>query len=211
MKLPSLSQAIAYLEEAERLNPGPWVRHSQVMAEAASLLAARLPRLDPEDARVLGLLHDIGRRNGVSGMRHIIDGFDFIEAEGFSDVARVCLTHSFPLQDVRGASAAWDCTPEQIDFIRSYLGSIEYNYYDRLMQLCDSLALPAGCCLIEKRLVDVAIRYGAFDLMIAKWQAIFRIKDDFERELGGSIYRILPGVVENTFDWHDWQLKGQGI
>ena len=31
---------------------------------------------------------------------------------------------------------------------------------DRLVQLCDALCLPAGFCLMEKRPVDVAVRYG---------------------------------------------------
>lgn len=201
MELPSLSQALAYLEEASQMNPGPWVQHSHVMAEAASTLAARLPGLDPKAARILGLLHDIGRRAGVSGMRHILDGYQFMQSEGYDDVARICLTHSFPLQDARGASAVWDCTPDQIVFITAYLEKVQYTGYDRLIQLCDALALPTGCCLIEKRLVDVALRYGSFELMIPKWQMIFQIKNDFEKVMGQSIYRILPGVVENTFDF----------
>lgn len=32
-----------------------------------------------------------------------------------------------------------------------------YDDYDRLVQLCDSLALPSGFCLLEKRFVDVAL------------------------------------------------------
>ena len=76
---------------------------------------------------------------------------------------------------------------------------IDYDRYDRLIQLCDSLALPSGFCLMEKRLVDVVMRYGTNPLTIPKWKAYFTIKDDFEGEIGGSIYALLPGVVENTF------------
>jgi hypothetical protein len=61
--------------------------------------------------------------------------------------------------------------------------------------------LPSCFCLLEKRLVDVAVRYGAFDFMIPKWQMLFQIKDQFEKVLGYSIYKLLPGVVENTFDF----------
>jgi hypothetical protein len=65
--------------------------------------------------------------------------------------------------------------------------------------LCDSLALPSGFCLMEKRMVDVVMRYGTKPLTVPKWKAFFAIRDDFEREIGQSVYNLLPGVVENTF------------
>jgi hypothetical protein len=53
--------------------------------------------------------------------------------------------------------------------------------------------------LIEKRLVDVALRHGFNSMTQAKWRAIFDLERDFSAALGESIYRVLPGVVENTF------------
>ncbi len=41
-----------------------------------------------------------------------------------------------------------------------FLAKTEYDDYDRLLQLSDALALPDGLCLIEKRLVDGALRHG---------------------------------------------------
>ena len=70
MRIPDRYQAELWLQEAGELNPGPWVAHSRYVAEAARNIAARLPTLDVEAAYVLGLLHDIGRRAGVTGMRH---------------------------------------------------------------------------------------------------------------------------------------------
>ena len=80
-----------------------------------------------------------------------------------------------------------------------YLDTIEYTWYDLTIQLCDSLALPGGFCLMEKRLVDVVRRYGFNDYTLLKWQAYFDVKDTIEQAAGCSIYRLLPGVVENTF------------
>ena len=198
--LPSLQQAKAYLEAGERRNPGGWVAHSVHVAEAAAAIAARHPRLDPQAARVLGLLHDIGRREGLTGMRHVLDGYRFLLREGFPDAARICLTHSFPIPDVYAGSSEWDCTPEELHFVQDYLDRTTFDEYDRLFQLCDSLALPTGFCLLEKRWVDVLIRYENFNrFTIPKWKAIFRIKSDFENTIGCSVYQLLPGVVENTF------------
>ena len=65
--------------------------------------------------------------------------------------------------------------------------------------MCDALALPGGCCLIEKRLVDVALRHGFNEFTLAKWEAKLAIQREFEAVIGQSIYRLLPGVIENTF------------
>ncbi len=67
MTIPTLTQAQTLLAEAETRNPGPWVAHSINVARAAQLIAERHPDLDPDRAYILGLLHDIGRREGVTG------------------------------------------------------------------------------------------------------------------------------------------------
>lgn len=187
------------MSEAENLNPGPWVQHVQVVAQAAQRIAAHYPGMDPEAAYLYGYLHDIGRREGVTDMRHTLDGYRYLAERGFEDAARICLTHSFPIKNVHAGASKWDCPQADIDFVAAYLERIEYTAYDRLIQLCDSLALPGGYVLLEKRLVDVALRYGTNPLTIEKWQAFFAIQRDFEQVIGRSIYMLLPGVVQNTF------------
>ena len=199
MTIPTLAEANQFLAQAEQLNPGPWVRHSEYVARAAQLIAARLPELDPARAHILGLLHDIGRRFGVTDMRHVLDGYQFLTERGFEEAGRICLTHSFPIPDARCGSGEWDGSPEEFSTIQEYLNRITYTNYDRLLQLCDALALPSGFCLIEKRLLDVALRRGFNACTRDKWKAFLQIQQDFEAVIGQSIYDLLPGVVENTF------------
>jgi len=201
--IPSYAQAQQYLVEAEFYNPGPWVQHSIIVAQGASLIAERHPRLDPQRAYILGCLHDIGQRAGVHGIRHIIDGYRFMAEEGYPGVGRICLTHSYPAKDKLIAASPWDGTDEDLDFVRDYLQRIEYDDYDRLILLCDAVSLPSGFSLMEKRLVDVALRYGVDEHTVARWQGFFAIKSEIESAIGISIYRILPGVVEHTFGWTD--------
>jgi hypothetical protein len=189
----------AMLQEAEALNPGPWVAHSRHVAEAASAIASCLPEMDAETAYGLGCLHDIGRRAGVTGMRHMLDGYNYLKSLGYEDAARISMTHSYPIKDAKAGADLWNGSAEEARFVQAYLDQIDYDRYDRLIQLCDALALPSGFCLMEKRLVDVVLRYGTNPLTIPKWKAYFAIKDDFEREIGRSIYSLLPDVVENTF------------
>jgi hypothetical protein len=200
MHLPSRAAAEAYLRDAGRRNPGPWVEHSRYVARAASLIARHMPALDAEAAYILGLLHDIGRREGVTMMRHIVDGYRFMVGEGFPDAARICLTHSFPVRTMETTPGAWDCSAEEYAFVAEQIAGIVFDTYDRLLQLCDSLALPNGFCLLEKRFVDVTMRYGFSDVTVERWRATLALKRDFEAAVGVSIYALLPGVAETTFE-----------
>src|SRR5512140_384944 len=152
LKVPMRDEANRLLAEAESSNPGPWAQHSRYVAQAAELIAARagLPQLAPETAFAMGLLHDIGRRAGVSDLRHTLDGYRYLLGLGYADAARICLTHSFPIQDARSGSGVWDCSEDEYQFVEDFLAGAEYSEYDRLLQLCDALALPGGFCLIEK-------------------------------------------------------------
>lgn len=199
LKVPTLEEATLLMSEAEKRNPGPWVKHSIFTAQAAERIAFRVPSLDPSTAYLLGYLHDIGRQEGSSNMRHIIDGYNYLTRLGFDDAARICLTHSFPLKNIDSAAGKWDCSPEQFKFVKDYLTGIEFTVYDELIQLCDAVSLPTGFCLIEQRMVDVAIRHGINRYTVEKWNAHLAIQKEFEQVIGGSIYHLLPGVVENTF------------
>ena len=199
MNIPTVAEAERLLNEAEAKNPGVWADHARYVAHAARNIAELHPALDAETAYILGLLHDVGRQEGVTDLRHILDGYTFSESLGFSDAARICLTHSFPVQKIGAASGNWDGTEDELAFVEKYLNGIEYDDYDRLLQLCDALALPSGFVMIEKRLVDVALRRGINPMTVEKWRAFLELQSYFEKAIGRSIYSVLPGVVENTF------------
>ena len=193
------------------MNPGPWVAHTRYVAQGAQLLAqamlANNPacQVDPHRAFILGLLHDIGRREGVYGMRHVVDGYRYLEAMGYPEAGRVCLTHSYPDFELVMGASGWDGTQEELEFVRQYIASITYDIYDRLIQLCDAICMPHGFVLMEKRMVDVALRYGTgsaapLDRLARRWRAFFAIQQEIDQAVGGSIYSHLPGVVENTFN-----------
>ena len=197
--MPTLHEAKILLEEAGKLNPGLWVEHSIYAGNAAKIIAENTLGLCPDIALVLGMLHDIGRRAGVTGMRHIIDGYNFAIEKGFYHVAKVCITHSFDCKDIKSAFGKWDCSEQEYNFVKQYLENTEYDDYDRLIQLCDALAFVDGYYLIEKRMIEAALRHGINEYTTLKWKATFENKDYFEDKMGKSIYSLLQGVVENTF------------
>lgn len=187
------------LREASESNPGAWVDHSRYVAMACENIAQHCGHLSAEQAYLYGLLHDIGRYAGVSSERHLIDGYRYCMERGWEKIAQICISHAFMLQDINTSIGEFDVSEEDYLFMKEFVANAVYDDYDRLVQLCDSLALPSGFCLLEKRFVDVTIRYGVHPWTIDRWKKIFEIKEAFEEQMGCSIYTLLPGVVENSF------------
>lgn len=191
MKIPNREEARRLLFEGETLNPGAWVAHSLHTAEAAECIAKNCSGMDSEIAYSLGCIHDIGRRYGFSYIKHIFDGYAFLNELNYPDAARISLTHSFPDKNIGSYVGERDCSQEDLSFLKNYLDQTEFTLYDKLIQLCDHLALPAGYCLIEQRLVDVTLRYGFNEFTLEKWRTIFNLKQEFEMLIGRSVYDCL--------------------
>ena len=196
-----LSREIAEqaLENAFKLNPGPWVNHSKYVAMACQNIASRCPHLDENMAYIYGILHDIGRYTGVSSERHLIDGYRYCMERGWEKAAQICISHAFMVKDISTSIGVFDMPLEDKEFMAKFIEESTYDDYDYLVQLCDALALPTGFCLLEKRFVDVAVRYGTHPATVDRWKAVLKIKTDFEDVIGCSIYELLPNVVENSF------------
>jgi len=190
------SEAKDILNEAYKLNDGPWYAHSINVAKACSTLAENL-NLDPDKAYVYGLLHDIGRRNKDSKVRHILEGYNYMKNLGYEDVARYCLTHSFMVKDIRSILGTWDTTDDEKRFVRDYLNTTEYTLYDKIVQLSDYLALSDGLTLIDRRILDVYLRYEfSSEVAIKNWKAVFKLQEEIEQQLGHSIYKLFPEVKD---------------
>ena len=198
-KMFTIQQAREELRIAAANNPGPWEQHSLVTADNARRIAEKTTGMDPEKAYIMGLLHDIGRRYGVTGMRHVIDGYTYLMQLGEPELAVICLTHSFASPNIEHFEGKHDCTAEQKNFIKDFIENREYDDYDKLIQLCDALSLPEGACLMEKRFVDVALRYGVQDYTTTRWRAYLEHKKYFDTLCGCDIYSLLPGIYENSF------------
>ncbi|WP_017415490.1 HD domain-containing protein [Clostridium tunisiense] len=196
---PSRKMAERELEIAGQLNQGPWIKHSINVGLAAQIIAEKFSNLNPDKAYVLGLLHDIGRRYGVSARRHSFDGYKFMMEKGWDEAARICLTHSFPVPDIDKEIGGNDMSEEEGEFVRKYLNDIAYDDYDKLLIVCDSIADAQGFCMLEKRFVNTTRRYGTFPFTVERWNATFEMKEYIEKQINCSIYDILPNVKETTF------------
>ena len=156
--LPTREQADALLIEAEKCNPGPWGKHSRTVAHCAEKIALSCTGLDPEKAYILGLLHDIGRKFGKRHLGHVSDGYSYM------------------------------MQPQGSALIIDALSSISLDEYDKLIQLCDSLAGAEGVLDIKERMSDVKRRYGAYPQ--EKWDYNLKLKEYFEKRTGQDIYLV---------------------
>lgn len=191
MRVPSIAETERLINEAEKLNPGLWIAHSKTAGFCAKAIAEKTDILEPNVAYSLGALHDIGRRYGITDMRHIIDGYKFMLSMGYIDCAKICITHSFPYKELKSYNGNNDCSEEDIRFIQDYLSTTEYDDYDRLIQLSDAISFPNGPTYIEKQLVDVTLRRGFNEYTIQKWKAFLELKNYFDNITGMDIYNFL--------------------
>lgn len=194
--LPTVKEALEELRLAGQMNPGPWEKHSENVGIAAKNIAEKIEGMDANKAYILGVLHDIGRRVGIVDIpTHVYEGYKYCMDKGWDEVARICMTHSYlQMKD----EFTYEVTTDHEKAIKEYVCGCEADDYDRLIQLCDSLAVDYGFVILEKRFVDVTRRYGIMEGYIKGWEIAFSIKEDFEKRMGCSIYDVLPDIGRTT-------------
>jgi putative nucleotidyltransferase with HDIG domain len=188
MNFPQRRKALEILSEAEKLNPGPWVEHSKNVALCAEAIANECEGLDGEKAYILGLLHDIGRRAGKGQLMHVYYGWKYMLELGYTDVAQVCLSHSYNTHDMKDDMAVCDISTEQYNDLVNALNECVYDEYDLLIQLCDSIAMAEGVVDICERMSDIKKRYGSYPQ--AKWDRNLELLEYFSKKVNGNLYEI---------------------
>lgn len=188
--LPSREIAIKIIEDAHKVNEGKWREHSYNVAKSAEIIAKK-SKLSSEKAYILGLLHDIGRKFGISHIKHVLDGFNYMESLGYDEVSRICLTHSFPIKEIFSYNGKIDISKDEVEYLKNKINSIEYDDYDRLIQLCDAISMAEGFVILEKRLFDVAIRNGINEFTVEKWKKFIEIKEIFDKKCNMDVYKLL--------------------
>lgn len=186
--LPTREEAERIVREAEACNPGPWGNHCRTAAHCAEKIAENCNGMDADKAYIVGLLHDIGRKFGTRHLGHVYDGYTYMMSMGYDEAARVCLTHSFNNKRIDDYIGRRDTTEDEMQVICDALDAVELDEYDRLIQLCDSLAGAEGVLDIEERMNDVKRRYGSYPQ--EKWDANIRLKAYFEEKAGRDIYEV---------------------
>lgn len=159
--------------------------HGRGVAYVAEKIAARAG-MDKDKAYAFGLLHDVGKKPH-SGWGHSMIGYEKMMAEDLPEVARICLTHMFPVKKIL------ENMPDEEfrDFVVDFVEKTEYDDYDKLIQLADFMACSDGVVPIEWRTCDVMLRHQPTpnsQIMLAR---IYELKEYFAEKCGvADLYEL---------------------
>lgn len=173
-----------------------WENHSRGAATVAERLAEKAG-MDKDLAYSMGLLHDIGRYKSVkTGMNHIIYGYELLMEKGMPEIARICLTHSFnPKEKVQILELD---EPEKAEFVKQFVMSVEYDDYDKLIQLADFMAGSHGITTIERRFCSVLSRHDLPEPQKVL-RKLYELKEYFDKKCGvENIYSLFKGELEEA-------------
>lgn len=94
----TIEKAEELLEKArENVTDDGWIRHGRCVGDTAAVIAKALNLEDPEYARALGYVHDIGKYLNPKQVEwHDVDGYYYLRGQGIDEQdACICLTHSY--------------------------------------------------------------------------------------------------------------------
>ena len=201
MKLTS--KEAKQLLENERINSKDqrWIDHCICVGDNAGKIAKALNekgyKVDIDKTIALGYLHDIGKYNGESH-GHVMRGYNYLKDKGYDeDYCNICLTHSYLNNDII-CTAGGVPNPDDNPFLSEFIKNHEYTIEEKLINLCD-LMCPQGSKVftIDKRLIDIMIRRGAYSNTQYHINETYKLKEYFDNLLGYNLYDLFPEIKEN--------------
>lgn len=176
-------------------------RHAYNVAYVAESIA-KCVDLDSDKAYIMGLLHDVGRAQDRK-IRHSILGYKLLKSYGVSEeIARITITHLFILKDGSNLTNQFiDFKDDELKFVQNYLKNIEYDDYDKLLQISDLIG-GATIMTIEERIFSVFCRYNQINNM-SFCQQIKNLKEYFESKMGTSIYEPLKNMMGKVVNYEE--------
>lgn len=176
-----------------------WIEHSICVGKTAGKIAEAL-NLDGDFAKTLGYFHDIGKRNGYGPgvIPHGNGGYEYILSLGYDKkYASVCLTHSYLNNDINCVAGGIPKSDRyNYVFTKNYIEKHEYTIYEKIINLCD-LICKQKVMVLEKRLVDLIVRYGVFSNTVYHLTEAQKLKKYFDDKLGFNLYTLFPDLINN--------------
>ena len=201
MKLTS-EEARNLLEiERKTTNDDRWIGHCLSVGNSAGRIAKALEekghKVDVDKTITLGYLHDIGKYNGESH-GHVMRGYTYLKDKEYDEeYCNVCLTHSYLNNDVT-CTAGGGPKPEDNPFLTDFIKNHEYTIEEKIINLCDLMCPQEGkIYTIDKRLIDLIIRKGAYSNTQYHVKETYKLKEYFDSLLGYNLYDLFSEIKEN--------------
>ena len=201
MRLTSKDARNLLEEERKKSNDDRWIEHCLCVGDSAGRIAKALNEkgynVDIDKTITLGYLHDIGKYNGESH-GNVMRGYEYLKERGYDDeYCNICLTHSYLNNDIV-CTAGGVPNPNDNPFLTDFIKNHEYSIEEKLINLCD-LMCPQGneVFTIDKRLIDIMIRRGAYSNTQYHIKETYKLKEYFDSLLGYNLYDLFPEIKEN--------------
>lgn len=201
MKLHSIEARNVLEQERQKAKDDKWIEHCICVGNSAGIIAKALKEkgydVDIDKTITLGYLHDIGKYSGESH-GHVMRGYEYLKDKGYDDeYCNICLTHSYLNNDVV-CTAGGVPNPEDNPFLTEFIKKHEYTIEEKLINLCDLMCPQGGKVFtIDKRLIDIMIRRGAYSNTQYHIQETYRLKEYFDNLLGYNLYDLFPEIKDN--------------
>ncbi len=185
-------KALEMLEGARgKTKSDGWINHSLCVGKAAEKIASAL-NMDFELAKTLGYIHDIGK--SIDFSNHVMSGYNFLKSLGYDDTyCNICLVHSYLNNDIYCTAGGF---PSNIPFRTNFIKNHKYTEYEKIINLCD-LMCTSVVNTIDKRLIDLIIRRGAYDNTQYHVKEAYKLKKYFDYKLGYNLYDLFPEIKNN--------------
>ena len=157
-----------------------WIDHCICVGDTAGKIAKALTEkgynVDIDKTITLGYLHDIGKYTGESH-GHEISGYNYLKGKGYDE----------------GVPNPQD-KPTIAEFVKTH----KYTIEEKLINLCDLMCPQGGKVFtIDKRLIDIMIRRGAYSNTQYHIKETYRLKEYFDKLLGYNLYDLFPEIKDN--------------
>lgn len=191
MKLTS-EKALEMLEMAKgKTRHDGWIYHSICVGNTAGRIAEAL-NLDSEKAKTLGYIHDIGKLKNF--YYHVVEGYQYLKDLGYDiEYCRICLLHSYLNNDIYCTAGGF---PKDVPVITNFIKNHQYTIYEKIINLCDLMCTSVTVTL-DKRLIDVISRRGAYENTQYHVREAYKLKKYFDDLLGYNLYDLFPEVKEH--------------
>ena len=178
-----------------------WINHCIAVGNSAGRIASALYEkginVDVDKAITLGYLHDIGKHEG-DPHGHVMRGYEYLKNKGYDlEYANICLTHSYLNNDVT-CTAGGGPKPEDNPFLTDFIKNHEYTIEEKIINLCYLMCPQSNkIYTIDKRLIDIMIRRGAFFNTQYHVIETYKLKKYFDDLLGYNLYDLFPEIKDN--------------
>lgn len=178
-----------------------WIDHCICVGDTAGKIAKALNEkgysVDIDKAITLGYVHDIGKHS-VKPQSHELKGYEYLREQGYDEeYYNICLTHSFFNNDIICVAGGVP-DPKENPFLTDFIKNHEYTIEEKIVNLCDLMCPQGGKVFtIDKRLIDIMIRHGAYENTQYHIKETYKLKAYFDDLLGYNLYDLFPEIKDN--------------